>query len=126
MHAPAFLGALAVAPILGPSVSMRGTAALRNCPRRLAVISAPARPASVLPGRVHGRAVALATAINWGSAFLVSQFFLSVIAATGNSPAFGQSALFRGIAWVWIYISLPESKGQSLEQVELLWMEPGK
>ena len=33
----------------------------------------------VFPGRVRGRAVAFATAVNWGAAFLVSQFFLTLI-----------------------------------------------
>ena len=33
----------------------------------------------IFPGQVRGRAVAVATAVNWGSAFLVSQFFLTLI-----------------------------------------------
>ena len=32
----------------------------------------------IFSGRVRGRAVAVCTAVNWGSAFLVSQFFLPV------------------------------------------------
>ena len=80
----------------------------------------------VFPGHIRGRAVAVATAVNWGSAFLVSQFFLSVIGAIGNSLTFWLFALFCGIAWVWIYFRVPETKGQSLEQIQQLWMEPGK
>ena len=38
----------------------------------------------VFPGHIRGRAVAVATAVNWGSAFLVSQSFLSLIEAIGN------------------------------------------
>ena len=80
----------------------------------------------VFPGHIRGRAVAVATAVNWGSAFLVSQFFLSVIGAIGNSLTFWLFALFCGIAWVWIYFRVPETKGQSLEQIQQLWMAPGK
>ena len=80
----------------------------------------------VFPGHIRGRAVAVATAVNWGSAFLVSQFFLSVIGTIGNSLTFWLFALFCGIAWVWIYFRVPETKGQSLEQIQLLWMAPGK
>lgn len=31
------------------------------------------------PGRIRGRAVVVCTAVNWGSAFLVSQFFLTLV-----------------------------------------------
>jgi sugar porter (SP) family MFS transporter len=75
----------------------------------------------IFPGHIRGRAVAVATAVNWGSAFLVSQFFLTLIGAMGNSLTFWLFALFCVIAWVWIYFRVPETKGQSLEQIQLLW-----
>ena len=78
----------------------------------------------VFPGHIRGRAVAVATAANWGSAFLVSQFFLSLIGAIGNSSAFWLFALFCVLAWVWIYFRVPETKGQSLEQIQQLWKAP--
>ena len=75
----------------------------------------------VFPGHIRGRAVAVATAVNWGSAFLVSQSFLSLIGAMGNSLTFWLFALFCGVAWFWIYYRVPETKGQSLEQIQQLW-----
>jgi sugar porter (SP) family MFS transporter len=75
----------------------------------------------IFPGHIRGRAVAVATAVNWGAAFLVSQFFLTVIGAIGNSLTFWLFAAFCVIAWVWIYFRVPETKGQSLEQIQLLW-----
>ena len=33
----------------------------------------------IFPGEIRGRAVAVATAVNWASAFIVSQFFLSLV-----------------------------------------------
>jgi sugar porter (SP) family MFS transporter len=75
----------------------------------------------IFPGHIRGRAVAVATAVNWGSAFLVSQFFLTVIRAIGNSLTFWLFALFCAIAWIWIYLRVPETKGQSLEQIQQLW-----
>jgi SP family galactose:H+ symporter-like MFS transporter len=75
----------------------------------------------IFPGHIRGRAVAVATAVNWGSAFLVSQFFLTVIGAIGNSLTFWLFALFCVLAWVWIYFRVPETKGQSLEQIQELW-----
>ena len=75
----------------------------------------------IFPGHIRGRAVAVATAVNWGSAFLVSQSFLSLIGAMGDSLTFWLFALFCGVAWIWIYVRVPETKGQSLEQIQQLW-----
>ncbi|WP_284943586.1 sugar porter family MFS transporter [Acidisoma cladoniae] len=75
----------------------------------------------IFPGHIRGRAVAVATAANWGSAFLVSQGFLSLIGVIGNSFTFWLFALFCGAGWVWIYRAVPETKGRSLEQIQDLW-----
>ena len=75
----------------------------------------------VFPARVRGRGVALATAVNWGSAFLVSQFFLSLVGAIGSSLSFWLFALFCAIGWVWVYRAVPETKRQTLEQIQLMW-----
>ncbi|HEY0205920.1 MAG TPA: sugar porter family MFS transporter [Acetobacteraceae bacterium] len=79
----------------------------------------------IFPGHIRGRAVAVATAANWGSAFLVSQCFLSIIGAIGNSLTFWLFALFCGVGWIWIYHAVPETKGQSLEQIQQLWNGKG-
>ncbi len=78
----------------------------------------------IFPGRVRGRAVAVATAVNWGSAFLVSQFFLTLIDAIGVSTTFWLFALFCLLGWIWIYRSVPETRGRSLEQIEQMWTVP--
>jgi len=75
----------------------------------------------VFPAHVRGRAVAVATAVNWGSAYLVSQFFLTVIGAIGNSMTFWLFALFCVASWIWIFFRVPETKGQSLEQIQSMW-----
>jgi MFS transporter, SP family, galactose:H+ symporter len=77
----------------------------------------------IFPGRIRGRAVAVATAVNWGSAFLVSQFFLTLIDAIGVSATFWLFALFCLLGWVWIYRRVPETRGRSLEQIEQMWTE---
>jgi SP family galactose:H+ symporter-like MFS transporter len=75
----------------------------------------------IFPAKIRGRAVALATAVNWAAAFLVSEFFLSLIDAIGNSMTFWMFAFFCGVSWVWVYFRVPETKGQSLEQIQALW-----
>lgn len=75
----------------------------------------------VFPGRVRGRAVAVATAVNWGAAFLVSQFFLTLINAIGTSATFWLFAFFCLAGWIWVYRTVPETKGRSLEEIEKSW-----
>ena len=75
----------------------------------------------IFPAHIRGRGVALATAVNWGSAFLVSQCFLSLVGTIGTSMTFWMFAAFCVIGWVWIYYRVPETRGQSLEQIQQLW-----
>jgi sugar porter (SP) family MFS transporter len=79
----------------------------------------------IFPGRVRGRAVAVATAVNWGAAFLVSQFFLTLVDAIGEAWTFCLFAVFCVAGGIWIYNRVPETKGRSLEQIEALWESPG-
>ncbi len=78
----------------------------------------------VFPARIRSRGVALATAVNWGSAWLVSQFFLSLTTAIGSSLTFGLLAVFCIAGFVWIQRSVPETKGLSLEEVQQRWKVP--
>ena len=79
----------------------------------------------VFPARVRGRGVALATAVNWGSAYLVSQFFLSLVAAIGSSLTFFLFAFFCAAGWIWVYRIVPETKLQSLEEIQQqMWATP--
>jgi hypothetical protein len=77
----------------------------------------------IVPHRVRGRAVAVATAANWGAAFLVSQFFLSLIDGIGTAATFYLFAFFSIVAYVWIRRYVPETKGRSLEDIQNLWAE---
>ena len=75
----------------------------------------------IFPGRVRGRAVAVATAVNWGSAFLVSEFFLSIVEGIGAAAAFWLFAFFCAVGYFWVLKRVPETKGRSLEQIEASW-----
>jgi sugar porter (SP) family MFS transporter len=79
----------------------------------------------VFPAHIRGRGVALATAINWGSAYLVSQFFLSLVDGIGSAMTFWLLAVFCVIGWIWIYLRVPETKGLSLEMIQEMWAEKG-
>jgi hypothetical protein len=65
--------------------------------------------------------VAVATAVNWGAAFLVSEFFLSVVQAIGEAYTFWLFAVFCLIGLVWVLVGVPETRGRSLEEIEASW-----
>ena len=75
----------------------------------------------IFPGHIRGRAVAIATAVNWAAAFVVSQGFLSLIGAVGPSFTFWLFALFCAVGLTWTYRAVPETKGRSLEEIQQMW-----
>ena len=75
----------------------------------------------IFPGRVRGRAVAVATAVNWGAAFVVSEFFLTLVEAIGEAGTFWLFAFFCAAGGAWVWKRVPETNGRSLEQIEALW-----
>jgi sugar porter (SP) family MFS transporter len=75
----------------------------------------------IYPGEIRGRAVAVATATNWGAAFLVSEFFLSIVKAIGQAYRFWLFAAFCALGLVWVYVGVPETRCRSLEEIERSW-----
>jgi sugar porter (SP) family MFS transporter len=75
----------------------------------------------IFPAQIRARGVALATAVNWGSAFLVSQFFLSLVDVLGSAWTFWLLALFCAVGWIWIYLRVPETRGLTLEKIQDMW-----
>jgi sugar porter (SP) family MFS transporter len=75
----------------------------------------------IFPAQVRSRGVALATAVNWGSAYLVSQFFLSLVHMLGSSWTFWLMAVFCALGWIWIYLRVPETRGLTLEKIQDMW-----
>jgi SP family galactose:H+ symporter-like MFS transporter len=75
----------------------------------------------IYPGDVRGRAVAVATAVNWGAAFLVSEFFLTVVDAIGRANTFWMFAAFCALGLIWVYLGVPETRQRSLEEIEASW-----
>lgn len=75
----------------------------------------------IFPGPIRGRAVAVATAVNWGAAFVVSQFFLTLVGAIGESATFGLFAACCVAGGLWVWRAVPETRGRSLEEIEAMW-----
>jgi sugar porter (SP) family MFS transporter len=79
----------------------------------------------IYPNRVRGRAIAVATAFNWFAAFLVAQFFLSVVDAIGESTTFFIFSALCVVTYVFVWRYVPETKGRSLEEIQDRWVLKG-
>jgi SP family galactose:H+ symporter-like MFS transporter len=77
----------------------------------------------IYPRQVRGRAMSLATAANWASAWLVSQFFLTLTDGIGEPATFWLFAFFCVVCFIWIWLRVPETKERSLEEIEAMWSQ---
>jgi SP family arabinose:H+ symporter-like MFS transporter len=77
----------------------------------------------IFPTNVRGRAMSIATTVLWSSCILVSNTFLSMLHALGATLTFAVYAVICGVAVIF-FVRLPETRGKSLEEIELLWKSP--
>jgi MFS transporter, SP family, galactose:H+ symporter len=75
--------------------------------------------AEIYPLRVRGIAEGTAAGVNWAFNFLVSFTFLTMVEALGPSLTFGLYALLAIASWLFSYYLVPETKGRTLEEIEL-------
>jgi MFS family permease len=75
----------------------------------------------IYPNRVRGRAIAVATAFNWLAAFLVAQFFLSIVDTIGEAATFLGFGLLCVVSIVFVQRFVPETKGRTLEEIQTEW-----
>jgi len=70
------------------------------------------------PTRIRGAAMSFSTAINWACSFLSVQFLPWMLSNLGGGWAFAFFGVFSLLAFIFIKIFIPETKGKSLEQIE--------
>ena len=71
----------------------------------------------IFPLRVRSPAMSVSTVANWSSNFVVSSFFLSLVAAITREGTFWLYAAFGVLALVFFVFRLPETKDRSLEEI---------
>ncbi|XP_063001879.1 solute carrier family 2, facilitated glucose transporter member 10 isoform X1 [Elgaria multicarinata webbii] len=72
----------------------------------------------IYPVSIRGRAFAFCNSFNWGANLLISFTFLDLIGAIGLSWTFLLYGLVGVMAVLFIYLFVPETKGQSLEEID--------
>ncbi|EON75332.1 sugar-proton symporter [Lunatimonas lonarensis] len=75
--------------------------------------------AEIFPNRIRGAAMSLATATLWVASFLLTYTFPWLNATFGTSGTFWLYGAICVAGLLFIYRKLPETKGKSLEQLEL-------
>jgi MFS transporter, SP family, galactose:H+ symporter len=77
--------------------------------------------AEIYPLKVRGLAEGTAATFNWASNLIVSLTFLTLLEKLGASSTFALYAFFSVLSWLFSYYFVPETKGQTLEQIEAFW-----
>jgi len=77
--------------------------------------------AEIYPLKVRSSSEGLAATFNWGSNLLVSLTFLTLLEEIGATQTFWLYGLFAIGAWLFSYYLVPETKGQTLEEIEAFW-----
>jgi len=77
--------------------------------------------AEIFPGEARGAGMAVATTALWAASFLLTFTFPLINAAAGTGLTFWLYAVICAGGLVFIFRSLPETKGKTLEQIEQGW-----
>ena len=72
----------------------------------------------IYPNRIKGVAMSFSTAVSWLCTFLTVYFAPIIHGALGLQYLFGIFGAFSILAFVFVKIWIPETKGKSLEQIE--------
>ncbi|XP_042197754.1 solute carrier family 2, facilitated glucose transporter member 10 [Callorhinchus milii] len=72
----------------------------------------------IFPAGIRGRAFSFSSSFNWATNILVTLTFLDTIDTVGLSGTFLFYGLVGFASVVFIYLFLPETKGESLEQID--------
>jgi sugar porter (SP) family MFS transporter len=71
----------------------------------------------VFPTAIRAKGMSVATAANWGAAFVLTLLFPTLMDSIGPSATFAILAVMTVIALRWTWVHVPETKGKSLEEV---------
>jgi sugar porter (SP) family MFS transporter len=75
--------------------------------------------AEIFPLRVRGLATSLAVAATWGINMIIAFTFMTLIQQFGASYTFLIYCVVCIAGWFFVYFNVPETKGVSLEQIEM-------
>ena len=77
--------------------------------------------AELFPNRLRGVGASAATVANWSANLLVSLTFLTAVSTLGKDVVFWIYAAFAAVGLLFVRKLIPETKGHTLEEVEVYW-----
>ena len=77
----------------------------------------------IFPTRMHGAATSVATVCLWAANFFVTQFSPRILEQL-EGKSFFVYAVMCVVAFVFVSVFIPETKGRTLEEIEKRWL-PG-
>ncbi|MGZ3837875.1 MAG: sugar porter family MFS transporter [Flavisolibacter sp.] len=80
--------------------------------------------AEIFPNRVRGRAMSICLFFLWTAVYVVSQFFPILLQSIGSADTFWLFMVMSVIAFLFVWKIVPETKGKTLEEIEIHWHKP--
>lgn len=77
--------------------------------------------AEIFPPSLRAKGVSLSLFMNWIFTYLVAYTFLPLLTNMGLAEVFGIFALASLVASLFVYFFVPETKGKTLEEIQLHW-----
>jgi sugar porter (SP) family MFS transporter len=78
----------------------------------------------IFPAKLRGRAMSLSTLFIWVACLIVAQTFPLLLKEIGAAGTFGIYAGCSAATFLFVLFCLPETKGRTLEEIELSWKKP--
>jgi len=75
----------------------------------------------VFPTGIRARGMSVATAANWGAAFVLTLLFPVMMDDLGPSATFGILAVLTVVALRWTWVNVPETKERTLEEIAAMF-----
>lgn len=75
----------------------------------------------IFPNYIRGRAMSIAIFFLWVAVFAVSQTFPMLLESIGSAWTFWIYMSMSAVAFFFVWSSVPETKGKTLEEIERLW-----
>jgi sugar porter (SP) family MFS transporter len=75
----------------------------------------------IYPLHIRGRAMSIATAVNWSVNLIVALTFLTLTQVLGNAATFWLYGIVSIGAWLFAFFLVPETKDKTLEEIEAHW-----
>jgi SP family arabinose:H+ symporter-like MFS transporter len=73
----------------------------------------------IFPNRIRGEAMSVANLCLWSANYLLLQTFPMIEARFGIASAFGTYSVICAVIFVFVWKFIPETKGKSLEEIEM-------